>query len=81
MMASWNNLAWLAAFGPYIIMTSLFMIIAPMFIEVESDGSNKIEGDEVREVQGSPVLVWISFVAHMGAPSWFMFAQFFEFFI
>jgi len=80
MMASWNNLAWLAAFGPYIIMTSLFMIIAPIFIEAESDGSNKIEGDEVREVQGSPVLVWISFVASMGAPSWFMFAQFFELF-
>ena len=79
MLGEWNNMGWLAVFGPWIIMTSLFMIIAPLFmVDTDGDGSNRFEADEDDgKGKNGMMIVWVSFVASIGAPSFFMFTQLF----
>ena len=75
MMAMWDNLGWLAIFGPLIIPTSLWMIVAPL---LNDDAKPGAEIDlKVMDESDKKWLVWLSFVASMGAPSFFMFTQFF----
>jgi hypothetical protein len=73
LMSSWYNMGWLAVFGPFILMTSLFMIIAPIFMEEVVPDPDGVYPDMSK--MDKMWVTWVAFCASMGAPTMFMLTQ------